>query len=202
MSAIPVRRPAAPLVPSLHAGFLAILPRIRRHGRVAFRHLKCPGKKEDAIAEMVALCWKWFVRLAERGKDVRHSPPPWPPTPPAPFDAAAALCGQEKAKDVLSPLAQRRRGFAVQSLPDFSTLAGNPLEEALADNTVTPVDEQVAFRLDFPQWLSTHADRNRRIALDLMCGERTLDVSNKYDLSQGRIAQMRGQLRRSWERYL
>ena len=102
---------------------------------------------------------------------------------------------------MLSPLAQRRRGFAVQPLPDFSTLAGNPLEEALADNTVTPVDEQVAFRLDFPRWLSTYSDRDRRIALDLMAGERTLEVADKYGLSPGRVSQMRTQFRDGWRRF-
>jgi hypothetical protein len=89
----------------------------------------------------------------------------------------------------------------VRSLPDFTTLGGNPLEEALADNTVTPVDEQVAFRLDFPAWLQTQSDRKRRIALDLMAGERTLDVADKYALSPGRISQMRTQFRDDWIRF-
>jgi hypothetical protein len=44
---------------------------------------------------------------------------------------------------VLSPVAQRLNGFAVGKLPDFSTLDGSPLEEALIDNTVSPVPEQV-----------------------------------------------------------
>src|SRR5262245_22957703 len=56
----------------LHATFLAILPRITEHGKVYFRHLKCPHAKEEALAEMRALSWLWFVRLAERGKDATH----------------------------------------------------------------------------------------------------------------------------------
>ncbi len=170
---------------------LAILPRIERHGRVYFRHVKNSSLKEEFIAEMVALAWKWTSRLAQQGKDVMRFP-----SAIATFAAKAVrsgrrLCGQETGKDVLSPLAQQRHEFAVQSLPDFSTLTGNPLEDALIDNTVTPVDEQVAFRLDFPQWLSTYSDRDRRIALEMMVGERTLDVSEKYALSPGRISQMR-----------
>jgi hypothetical protein len=43
---------------------------------------------------------------------------------------------------VLSPLAQRRHGFAVGSLPAVSTLLGSVLEDALRDNTQTPPDEQ------------------------------------------------------------
>jgi hypothetical protein len=201
MCTIPVHRPAACQHSSLHADFLSILPVIRRHGQVVFRHLKCPGKKEDAVGEMIALCWKWFRRLAEKGQDGRQFPSALATYAARAVQGGRRLCGQEKSKDALSPLAQNRRGFAVQSLPDFSTLAGNPLEEALADNTVTPVDEQVAFRMDFPRWLSIQADRNRRIAVDLMCGERTTEVSNKYGLSQGRISHLRGQFMRSWERF-
>ena len=106
-----------------------------------------------------------------------------------------------QGKDVLSPLGQRRPGFVVGKLPDHETLSVNPLSDALADNTVTPVDEQVAFRMDFPQWLSTYSDRDRRLALDMLAGERTLDVSDKFGLSPGRISRMRMQFHDSWQRF-
>jgi hypothetical protein len=66
---------ARPFCPSsspnlLQARFLAILPRIERHGRLYFRHVKCPLQKEEMLAEMRGLCWKWFIRLIRRGKDV------------------------------------------------------------------------------------------------------------------------------------
>ncbi len=87
-------------------------------------------------------------------------------------------------------------------LSDNETLSANPLCDALADNTVTPVDEQVAFRIDFPQWLATYAVRNRGIILDLMAGERALEVSEKYRLSPGRVSQMRAQYHGDWRRFL
>ena len=191
----------APPLAALHVAFLAVRPRIERHGRVYFRHVKDPTQREEFIAEMVALAWRWSRRLALRGSDVLQFP-----STIASFAARAVrggrrLCGQERANDVLSSLAQRRRGFAVHPLPDFSTLSGNPLEDALADNTVTPVDEQVAFRLDFPQWLSTYSNRDRSIALDMMAGERTLDLADKYALSPGRISQMRMQFHDAWIRF-
>src|SRR5262249_47920652 len=80
----------------------------------------------------------------------------------------------------------QKHHFVVERLPDFSTLGGNPLEEALVDNTQTPPPEQVAFRLDFPAWLKTRSDRDRRLAEDLMTGERTLHVSTKFGLSPAR----------------
>ncbi len=185
----------------LHVVFLAILPRIERHGDVYFRHVRNASLKEEFIAEMVALAWKWCVRLAEQGKDVTRFP-----SAIATFAARAVrsgrrLCGQEKAKDVLSPLAQRRHGFATSPLPHYSTLSGNPLEDALADNTVSPVPEQVAFRIDFPDWLQTYDERRRRVIEDLMLGQRTLDVADKYQLSPGRVSQLGRLFHDGWRRF-
>jgi hypothetical protein len=51
----------------LQAAFLAlVLPKVLSHGRVYFRHLRAE-RREECIAEMVALAWKWHRRLAERG---------------------------------------------------------------------------------------------------------------------------------------
>jgi hypothetical protein len=71
----------------------------------------------------------------------------------------------------------------------------------LVDNRRTPVPDQAAFRIDFPSWLSTLSARDRRIVSDLAAGERTGDVARKFDVSAGRISQMRGQLKESWEAF-
>jgi hypothetical protein len=61
--------PTASFAPDpLHVGFLALLPRVERHGQIYFRHLG-PHRKADAIQEMRALAWKWFLRLHQLGKD-------------------------------------------------------------------------------------------------------------------------------------
>jgi hypothetical protein len=46
-----------------------ILPAVERHAHIYFRHIKCLNKRADLIAEAVGLAWKWFKRMAERGKD-------------------------------------------------------------------------------------------------------------------------------------
>jgi hypothetical protein len=199
----PVRRSPNPVsVQHLHAGFLAIVPRIEAHGKVYFRHLKCPDRREDAIAEMVALSWLWFVRLAAKGKDATRFPSALATFAARAVRAGRKVAGKDPAGDVLSSAAQARCGFAVKSLPDHSTLAGNPLEEALTDNTRSPVPEQVAFRLDWPCWLSTRTDRDRRIVADLILGERTGDVAARYGLTAGRISQLRVQFRDDWLAFL
>jgi hypothetical protein len=183
----------------LQASFLAlVLPRILSHGRVYFRGIQCPNRQEDAIQEMISLAWNWHLRLAENGKDSTLFP-----TALASYAARAVrtgrgLVGQESSKDVLSLLTQQRHHFAAGKLPDFETLSDHPLTEALADNTQSPPDEIVCFKLDFSAWLDSLTERNRGIVEDLMVGERTGDVAHKYGLSAGRISQLRREFCLGW----
>jgi hypothetical protein len=198
-----VARPAADApLEHLHAAFLAIVPRIERHGEVYFRHVRCPHRKADYIAEMVAVSWRWFVRATEKGKDVSEFVAAMATYAARHVRSGRRLCGQEKGKDALSPLAQTRHSFVVEKLPDFSTLSSNPFAEALRNNTQTPPPEQAAFRLDFPAWLSTLGARKRSIAEDLMVGERTLDVADRYGLCPSRVSQLRQEFYLDWRRFL
>jgi len=199
---------------TLQAAFLAIVPRIERHASMYFRDVKCPNKRADRIAEAVALAWKWYRRLAERGKD--------PSTFPAVFAALVSravrsgrrVCGQERAKDVLSPVAQHRHGFRVEHLPsstrtDHEALYAKPrgqqiqdaFEQRLQDNTVTPVPDQAAFRIDFPSWLRTLTSRERRIVRAMIGNEQTKDLGRQFAVSPGRISQLRRQFERGWSRF-
>jgi hypothetical protein len=63
-----VTTPDSVALTRLQATFLSsVLPKVVSHGRVYFRHLKSAYRKEEYIAEMVTLSWKWHRRLAERG---------------------------------------------------------------------------------------------------------------------------------------
>jgi hypothetical protein len=198
---MPTSRSPASLA-QLQAAFVAVvLPRVLSHGRVRFRGVRCPHRKDDAIQEMVALAWRWHVRLAERGRDATRFP-----TALATFAARAVksgrrACGHERAKDVLSPVARRRHGFALERLPDFSTLGGTVLEEALHDNRASPVPEQVCFRIDFPAWRLTYSDRDRRLIDHLMLGGRTLEVSRAFGLSPARVSQKRREFHDDWSAF-
>jgi hypothetical protein len=201
MSMVALSTPTALSVHVLQVRFLSILPRIELHGRISFRHVRCPHQRADAVSEVVALAWKWHLRLAERGKDATRFPSTLATFAARAVRAGRRVCGQEPARDVLSPSAQRCHCFAVERLPDFSTLGASPLAEALRDNTQTPPPEQVAFRLDFPAWLTTRSERDRRLVEILMTGERTSDVSAKFGLTQGRISQLRRDFHQDWERF-
>src|SRR5262249_20788005 len=144
MSTVLVPTPAALSVHVLQVRFLSILPRIELHGRICFRFVRCPHRRADAVSEVVALAWKWHLGLAERGKDATQCPSALATFAARAVKAGRRVCGRERARDALSGTAQRRHRFAVERLPDVSTKGGNPLEEALADNTQTPPPEQAS----------------------------------------------------------
>jgi hypothetical protein len=185
----------------LQSRFLAFLPRIEAHARICFRGIRCPDLRADRIAETVALAWKWFLRLEERGKDATQFV-----SAIATYAVKAVRCGRrvagaEKAKDVMNPLTQQRHGFVVEKLPDHSTLTANPLTDALCDNTMTPPPDAAAFRIDFPEWMDSLQDRDRRLATKLMIGERTLDTARRFRMSPARVSQLRRELSQDWARF-
>ena len=186
----------------LAKSFLALLPRLTRYARRYFRDRQCPHSKADAIAEAVALAWRWHLRLAARGKD--------------PVAAAAGLivfaaravacgrrlCGKAKRKDALSrrhAIEQHDRHYGSG---EGKTQDGCFLAEVLADNTRSPVPDQAAFRVDFPTWCQTRTQRERSIINDMMVGERTLDVARKYGLTAARISQLRREFNADWKQFV
>ena len=206
--------PTTPPIDDLHRAFLRIVPRIELHGRVCFRGLKCPDTRQDCICEMLALAWRWFLRLIAQGKDPLQFPSALADFAARAVKAGRRLCGKHKGKDVMNPLAQQRHDFMVEALPSatcrshesrysvpLGQQAQDALEEHLRDNAQTPVPEQVCFRLDFPLWVCSRSERDRRIIEDLLQGERTLDVADKHNLSPGRVSQLRREFMTSWERF-
>ena len=140
----------------LHARFLRLLPKLETHARIAFRGVRCPVQQEDRVQECVALAWKWFLRLSEQGKDVLDFPMAFAALLARAVRCGRKLCGQERAGDVLSFVAQARHGFRVERLPattrsphehlyayPYGQTLLDAFEERLRDNTLTPVPDQV-----------------------------------------------------------
>jgi hypothetical protein len=107
----------------------------------------------------------------------------------------------QKAKDAMNGHGQHRHGFTVEKLPDVSTLCGNSLTEALMDNTMTPPPAAAAFRVDFPRWLGSLSERDRRLAQQLMLGESTLAAARRFRISPARVSQLRRELCEDWARF-
>jgi hypothetical protein len=186
---------------TLHSGFLALLPRIRRRAEIAFHFLRCPAERADCVADAVALAWAWYRRLAQRGKDAANFAAALATFAARAVKAGRRVAGSESAKDVLSVTAKLRHGVKVLRLPERVDRANPGWREALAGNVRTPPDEQAAFRLDFPAWLATRTDRDRRLIADLAVGERAGDVARKFGLSAARVSQLRQEYCVDWSRF-
>lgn len=200
---------------SLHAPFLDLLPKLHTHAAIYFRGIPCPDRKADKINETVALAWKWYIRLCEKGKDITKFRMVFIYLVAKAVKSGRRICGQEKAKDVLSPLAQQRHNFVVESLPASTRvphehLYGEPrgqrkqdaYEERLKDNMVSPIPDQVQFRIDFPAWLATLTPRERKLIRAMALNEKTSDLSKEFEVSPGRISQMRKEFQQGWHRYI
>jgi hypothetical protein len=199
---------------ALHCRFLTVLPRIERHARIVFRYIKCWHTKQDKIQEVRSLTWKWIRRLNKLGKKWWHFIAPLGCYACRAVKSGRKVAGMISAKDVLNEITQAKRGFMVQGLPHstataFEQMYAKPhgqqhqdaFEERLQDNTMTPVPEQVAFRIDFPAWRKTRTLRDRRLMDDMMAGHRTKNLAQKHRMSEGRISQLRRDFHEDWHRF-
>jgi hypothetical protein len=197
----------------LQVAFLALVPKIEMRVHMAFAYLNCANERADKVAEALALAWKWFVRLHDRGKNAATFPIVFAALVVRAVASGRRIAGGEPTDDVMSKIAQRKHGFSVTLFSSTARPAheiqGHPhgqkafgaLDERLADNTRTPVPEQAAFRIDFPAWLGTLSSRERTMAQAMMRDEGTNDLSRAFGVSAGRVSQLRRELRDGWERF-
>jgi len=196
-----------------HAAFLEIMARIELHAQIRFRHLRCPHRRADAVAECVALCWAWFVRLAKRGLDGTSYASMLATYAVKQVRSGRRLTGLN-TRDAMSPQAQQRHNFIVESLPSSPRASHEHLygdahgqrdqdafEERLRDNTTTPIPDQASFRIDFPRWLHTHSERNQRIANAMMLGLMTKELAQKFGITPGRVSQLRRWFHDDYQRF-
>jgi hypothetical protein len=199
MIAIPKQDPPQDHTPAWQDRFLAMLPAIREQARFAFRHMS-PHIRKESIDEVAANALVAYARLVELGKeDLAY------PTPLAGYGIAQVRCGRRvgsslNSRDVLSRYARQKNGFAVERLDRRNHETGE-WAEAVVEDYRTPVADQAAFRVDFPEWLGAQSHRNRRVAEALAVGERTKDVAKRFELTPGRVSQMRREFYQSWQQF-
>lgn len=184
----------------LHSRFLSFLHRIEAHAKFCFRGIRCADRLADVVAEVVALAWKWFVRLEQRGKDALQYVSAIATYAVKAVKSGRRITRTERAKDAMNPRTQRQHGFRVERLP-FEMPRSSSLAQALADNAVTPPPDAAAFRIDFPHWLGTLAERDQRVAEALMMGERPYEAAERFGLSRSRVSQLRHAWSEDWMRF-
>ena len=186
--------------PDWHRGFLGMLPAILSYVRFAFRHLR-PEARAEAIQEVVANCFRAYARLVELHKaDIAY------PTPLArygirQFRDGRLTGGHLNCKDISSRYCQRLKKVVVERLDHFDEEEGQWQEAVVQDTRSSPVSEIVGFRVDFADWLKSLSYRDRRIAQFLSLGNRTRDAAQKFDVSEGRVSQLRRELAESWKEF-
>ena len=196
---IAIAKPRSPKrsVPRWHKKFLAMLPLIRRHAAVSFRHLD-PEARSEAVQEVIANACLAFRRLVELNKtDVAY------PSALARYGVAQYRAGRRvgaslNCKDIGSEYCQSQKQLTVERL-DYYDREELCWQEVLIESRVAGPAETAASRIDFGDWMGTLPSRQRRIAGVLATGETTQGTARRFRLSPGRVSQLRQELKRGWE---
>jgi len=191
----PLPRPT----PAWHQRFLAMLPAIEAHARLAFRHLD-PEAREDAVEETIANALVAFVRLVQLQKTNVAYPSALARYAVAQIHDGRRVGNRLNVRDVLSPYGKKQKDIQVERLDRFDKEDDCWVEAVLEDHR-TPVPEQAAFRCDFPAWLASLSRRNRRIAVSLSLGHSTSEVAKRFRVSPGRVSQLRREMHQSWDEF-
>ncbi len=179
--------------------FLEMMPTIEKLACFAFRDLG-EEKKEEATSEVVANAMCAFRRLHERGQVQRVFASALARFAIKQLHDGRRVGTPQCSRDVFSRRAQTKAGFGVRSLSDPNPRGGD-WTECLIDERRTPVADQAAFRIDFPAWLTHQSKRDQRIVEKLSQRYTTSEVANEFQISPGRVSQLRSELADSWRKF-
>ncbi len=196
----------------LQGEFETLLPKITQYLASVFRFIRCEAARHDFIAEGVALCWKWFVRVKQQGKQPSEFVTTLARYAARAVRSGRTVCGQQKSKDVLSLTAKIKYGVSVvqfaatvfperQERPAPVEDDAHVYEQHVTDDTQTPVPDQAAFRIDWPMFLETLTTRDRNIAAFLAMGHQATEAAREFKLSLPRISQVRKDWQRQWREF-
>lgn len=189
--------------------FEQLMPRITMYLKSVFRFIRCESTRSDYIAEGIALSWKWFCRAKQQGKNPAEFVTSIARYAARAVRAGRTVCGQQKSKDVLSVTARLKFGVSVvRFAPSVDCELSGALvrtqhedmvyEEYVTDDMQTPVPEQAAFRVDWPDFLDTLSARDRGIAAFLALGHQATEAATKFNVTVPRISQVRKDWQRRW----
>jgi hypothetical protein len=191
---------------SWQQSFLQVLPAVLTHAKIQFRRLGAQ-RREEAIQETIATACVNYQLAAAQGKlnVVR-------PGSLADFAVKHVRAGrrvgghQDAARDVMSPVCQRRHRVEVVSIDHHRLPASlrngtdGWRQLVLADRKV-PVPDLAAFRVDFGQWFQTRSRRDRSIISWLIVGESPSVVADRFGISRGRVSQLRRRYEQEWRTF-
>ena len=189
--------------------FLKLLPAVQAHARNKFRNLR-DLDREEAIAEATAAAYLNFDIAVRHDKANTVTPGTLSRFAVLHVKAGRHVGGsQDRKRDVLSRLAQRRNGFRVYSLPlrdsrsfNCMTAPDQPVwrEHLLHDRRTLPSD-QAAFRIDWSKFLAGQSDRTRRTLAMLAEGYKQNEVADRLGVTPPAVCQRIKKARREWQNF-
>jgi DNA-directed RNA polymerase specialized sigma24 family protein len=179
--------------------FIDMLPAISRSAKLAFANLAGEAR-EEAVQEIVANSFVAFAALVRQGRESLAFPTVLARYAIAQWIAGRRVGARQNVRDVMSPVAVRQERVVVERLDRFDH-EQQAWQEAVVEDTQTPVIDQVCFRIDFPEWLSRLSARDRRIARALAVGHSTSEVATAFGISAGRVSQLRREFHAAWLRF-
>ncbi len=179
--------------------FLRLLSPIRRNAYHAFRRMD-PDDRDEAIQEVIANAFAAYQSLVKRGKTQVIAPGPLARYAIAQTRAGRRVGGQRNIDDITSHYCQHRRGIEQKSMGEVDEATGTWSQILVEDPSSSPADI-AAIRIDFETWMELLPERQRTIAEVLSTGETTNAVAKLFDVTAGRISQLRSQLKAAWEAF-
>jgi hypothetical protein len=159
------------------------------------------------MAEAVALAWKYYLGLTRRGKEPDAFMATLARRAAQAALAGRQVCGAERFRDALSPLARLHGRVGVERLGNRAGRARGRKPKHRAEEGLAAADprvkvpDQAAFRVDFPRWRGGLGARHRA-AVDLLAvGWGTGDAAARLGVSPGRVSQFRRELAERWEEF-
>lgn len=187
----------------VHAHFLARLPDLQRYAGATCRYAD-PQRRDDYVAEALAVGYVNCHSLVQRGRAEQVHTRGFLTHAVHAVHNGRHVGSPMASGDVMSERGRFKHGQRVHSLSamrDGPTSAGSEFpasfEEELADSR-TPVPDQVAFRIDFGDWLGGLTRRDRAIVEQLASGQRPGEVARHMHVSSAAVSQRRALWRESW----
>lgn len=182
-----------------HAEFLGMLPRITEYASFSFRHLT-GDNRDEMVQEVIANSCAAYARLVEQGRTEAAT---WSTL--ARYSVRQVRAGRRvgtslNVGDVCSQYCQRQKGVRVQCLARWDDQDQEWRELVVEDRNATPADV-AAFRVDLREFLRSLSRRNRKLALQLAKGHATSWIAQRFQMSAGRVSQIRRKLCEAWHQF-
>jgi hypothetical protein len=185
--------------PAWHQAFMAMVPKIKTHAKIAFWHL-APESREEATQEVICNACCAYARLVELNKTHLAYPSALAKFAVAQTRDGRRVGGKLNNRDVSSGYCQRQKDLIVERLDKFDKQDDTWQEVLVEDKHAGPA-QVAASRIDFTAWLGGLPCRLRKVATFLANGETTTAAAKRFRVSQGRISQIRKELFLAWQRF-